>query len=145
MSRLNYVRSVVHEAGHSLGEPELQLGERSCSVALEVQGLKLTMTYGSEPEELLWLFVDLGPVPDDAELLRGLLAFGLLSWAAAQMTLGIDGERRRLVGYVALPVVVLTTEGLIDALNQLHARGAELVDRLAHRDLADALPQENPP
>ncbi|MEM7023132.1 MAG: type III secretion system chaperone, partial [Pseudomonadota bacterium] len=135
MSRLGYVKQVVEELGMSVGQSDLSLDDRGATV-LQVEGMVFTLIHAADPEEILWLFVDLGQVPEDAELLRGLLTFGLMTWASAQMTVGVNKAGDRILGYVALPVVVLTAERLIDCLNRMHACGTELVGRLNRRDFS---------
>lgn len=138
MSRADHVASVIADVGAVRGAPGLALNDESCA-ELTLGALPLTLMLASEPADLLWLFADLGDVPDDPELLHGLLRLGFVSWASGQLTLGLSSDGRRMIGYSTVPVATLTNDTLGLALDRLQQGAEGILDRLAHRhfDLDD--------
>lgn len=133
MSRRHYVQEIVSETAQAMGLPPLEFDEDAC-LETEIGDQLVTMMHGTEPAEILWLFVDIAPVPDDPAHLRGLLQLGFVTWASGRMTLGLDDAGQRLIGYTAIPLSVLTADALKERLEQLLATGAEIADRTARSD-----------
>lgn len=90
--------------------------------------------YGTDPLELVWHFADLGLVPEVPELLRGILRYSHILWAAGQMTVALDRDGEHLVGYNCLAATSLTPDVLGKQLDRLFAGAADVLDRLAHHD-----------
>lgn len=137
------IASVLAEVGAGLGASRLALDSSGCA-ELRLGDVPVTLMLAEEPVHLLWLLADLGTVPDEPEVLRGLLRLGFLGWAAGQLTLGLDGAGRRMVGYSVVPVATLSPASIRTALLRLQAGAEGIRDRLAHRDFdtADAAPPD---
>jgi hypothetical protein len=139
------VASAIAEVAAARGAPGLALDQEGCA-ELRVGALSVTLMLASEPVDLLWLYADLGDVPDEPELLRGLMRLGFVSWTSGQLTLGLSSDGRRMVGYSTVPVATLTKDTLASALDRLYQGAEAILDRLAHRqfDLDDGPAPSSP-
>lgn len=129
MSRLDYVQRVLGEVSAALGISALSLGDDACT-EVQVGGLWLTLMHATEPGEMLWLYVDLGPVPDRPETLRAVLRSAYTTWVQGEMTLAIDGSGRRVLGYSAIPLALLDATRLVDTLERLLGAGRRIARQL---------------
>jgi hypothetical protein len=141
MSSDEQVREIIAEAGGQLGAPDLALDDHGCA-ELALGDVPVTLMLAQQPERLLWLYADLGDVPDEPGLLCGLLRLGFLGWASGQLTLGLDSAGQRMIGYSVVPVATLSTGSLRTALLRLKEGAEGIRDRLAYRDfdVGDAAP-----
>lgn len=134
MSRQHLVAQTIAELGTQLGIPDLALDDSS-RVSLTVDGIHVTLNYAIEPVELLWLFVDLGEIADDrTEVLEGLLQLGFLTWSSNSMTIGLDEEGQRALGYSSVPVVNLSLDTLVGQLNEMLRSAAAIRERIERND-----------
>ena len=127
MSRIDYVQQILAEVAAATGISGLALDEHSCGET-RVHGLWLTLMHSTEPGEMLWLYVDLGPVPDAPERLCALMEQGYATWVQGEMTLAIDPGGKRLVGYSVIPVELLDAGRFSDTLERL-LRAGRTVER----------------
>jgi hypothetical protein len=134
MSRQHLVAQTIGELGTQLGIPDLALDDSS-RVSLTVDGIRVTLNYAIEPIELLWLFVDLGEIADEStEVLEGLLQLGFLTWSSNSMTVGLDEDGKRALGYSSVPVVNLSLDTLVGQLNEMLRGAAAIRERIERND-----------
>lgn len=133
------IAKITNEMLTSRGLAPVELGEDHCA-EVAISGIPVTLMYDTDPLELVWLFADLGLAPDDPELLRGILRYSQVLWAAGQMTVALDRDGEHLVGYNSLAATSLTPEVLGNQLDRLLAGAADLLDRLEHHDFDLDLP-----
>ncbi|MEM6365856.1 MAG: CesT family type III secretion system chaperone [Planctomycetota bacterium] len=107
MSRINHVESVFHQFGERMGMGPLVL-DSTDRVSLVFDGVLVTFAYSNEPIELIWIYIDLGSVPEEGvAALQTLLTIGFDSWAHNIMTIGLDDEGQNAVGYTSIAVSML--------------------------------------
>jgi hypothetical protein len=134
MSRIDHVGAVLGELAAEAGLDGLALDE-SQRASLEFDGVTVTFAYGAEPAELLWLFIDLGEIPEDGEAApHCLLRLGLATWAQSVMTLALDEAGTRALGYTVMAVSVLDLATLKEVLARLLEGAKPIRERLARRD-----------
>lgn len=133
MSRLQHVVKVLQDLGAEAGLPSLGL-DQSDRASLLFDDIPVTFAYTAAPAELLWIYVDLGEVPaEGAAAPTWLLQLGLSTWAASVMTIGLDEEGRRALGYTPIAVAMLDLPRLKEVLTRLLAAARPIRERLALR------------
>jgi Tir chaperone protein (CesT) family len=144
MSRTQHVGQVLQELAAEAGLASLSL-DASDRASLLFDDIPVTFAYTAEPMELLWIWVDLGEIPaDGAAAPECLLRLGLMSWAASVMTIGLDEQGRRALGFTSIAVAMLDLARLKEVLARLLAAARPIRERLAagrfelDRDLAGA-------
>lgn len=143
MVGIDTIKKVTNETLISRGLPAVEFGEDNCA-EFAIDGVPITLMYGTDPLELVWLFADLGLVPEDPVLLRGILRYSQVLWAAGRMTVALDRDGEHLVGYNCLAAASLTPEVLGEQLDRIFAGAADVLDRLAHQDFELDLPTADP-
>jgi hypothetical protein len=139
MLGIDTLKSITNELLVSRGFAAVEFGEDNCA-ELTINRVPITLMYGTDPLELVWLFADLGLAPDDPRLLRGILRYGQVLWAAGQMTVALDRDGEHLVGFNSLAAKALTPEEFGEQLDRLLAGAADFLDRLEHQDFELDLP-----
>jgi len=146
MSRESFVAGIVSELGAAIGLPDLALDETG-RVSLLLDGVPLTLTYETDPLELLWLLVDLGEVDTErAGPLRALLQMGFLTWSANRLTIGLTDDGR-VVGHTVVPVVNLDRFLLEEVLRHVLETAKAVRERVARGEpeLSVEAEQSSPP
>lgn len=116
MSREQLVDDAVRELGTVMDMADLKLDEDG-RLTLVFDELPVTFIYESEPVELIWLMCDLGAIDDeDPQVLQALLQFGFFTWSANRLTIALDEQGYRAIGYTAIPVVNLSASVLQQTL-----------------------------
>ncbi|MEO1019905.1 MAG: type III secretion system chaperone [Pseudomonadota bacterium] len=134
MSREHYVAEIIAELGAGLGLSGFAL-DGSQRASLIIDGLPVTFTYVAAPVELVWIYVDLGEVPEnDPRALDALLQLGFLTWASNRMTLGVDDRGERVIGQAAIPAINLDLPALRGQLGQITESAFLIRDRLTRGD-----------
>jgi hypothetical protein len=142
VSRSDHVASVLSALAGELGLPALALDDND-RATLAFDGMAVTFVYTTEPVELLWLYADLGEIPEDGDQAPAfLLQVGLGSWALNRMTIGLDDQGRKARGYTALPVSLLDASMLHKTLIALLEVALPLRQRLEGRDFQLTLPAD---
>jgi hypothetical protein len=142
VSRSDHVASVLSALARELGLPALALDEND-RATLAFDGMPVTFVYTTEPVELLWLYADLGEIPEDGDQAPAfLLQVGLGSWALNRMTIGLDDQGRKVRGYTALPVSLLDAAMLHKTLIALLEVALPLRQRLEGQDFALTIPAD---
>jgi hypothetical protein len=143
MSRADYVASVLNEEAAALGLARIALdgGDRA---TLTFNQLEVTFAYTPEPVELLWLYVELGSIPEASDEARAfLLQVGIGSWAFGRMTVGLAPDGRAAQGFTSIPVATLDQALLDRTLTALLELALPLRKRLAQHDYSIA-PADRP-
>ena len=131
MSRFDHVNAVLKELGSDMGMGALTL-DSTDRLSLYFDDLLVTFAYGSEPVELLWIYVELASdVGHQSEILQRILQFGFEAWAQNVMTLGLDDNRNRLIGYTSIPVTVLDLTILSETITGILSASRNLRESLA--------------
>jgi hypothetical protein len=131
MSRVQHVEQVLQELAAEAGLASLSLDE-SDRASLLLDQIRVTFAYSAEPMELLWIWVDLGEIPTEgAAAPECLLRLGLMTWAASVMTIGLDEQGRRALGFTPIAVAMLDLARLKEALTRLLAAARPIRERLA--------------
>lgn len=134
MSRLNHVERILGELGAEMGMAELSLDD-SDRLSLLFDGSRVTFLYGAEPMELLWLYVDLGPVPDEGnEAPEFLLKAALIGFTENRMTVGLDARTNHALAHTVIPVALLERPLLKRVLSQLLEASKPIAARIAEGD-----------
>ena len=119
MSRYNYVTEVLRELGNDMGMGPLELDDTN-RLSLVFDGVLVTLSYTTDPLELLWIYVDLGDVPpDNIHVPREMLKLGFECWGQNVMTIGLDEEGSKAIGYSSIPVTVLELPVLREMLSRM--------------------------
>ena len=127
MSRIHHVNGVLKEFGAEMGLTlELGAGDRT---SLRFDDVLVTFVYREQPMELLWLYVDLGPVPATGSAVPAmLLELNLQTWLRNVMTISVDQAGARAVGHNVMPLATLdhaplkaVLKAMLDAA--IHIRG----------------------
>ena len=134
MSRINIAHTVVGELCERLGLGAKTL-DSSGRLSLRFDDTPVAMTYAEEPLELLWLQVDLGPVPEGAAALRFLLRLGFDCWGLNRMTIGVDDQGRNAWGFTCIPVARLSGESLEQTLSALLEVAIPIRERLSRGEV----------
>ena len=134
MTRLQSVNSVIAEFGDSIGLPDLQLDDQD-RLRLTFDQTPVTLAYAAAPMEILWLYVDLGEVDSQSEqAAECLLQLGFLCWTMNKMTIALDEDEKRAVGFTAIPVAQLDLQVLMEVTRHLLDAAEAIRDKLARRD-----------
>lgn len=96
MVGIDNIRNITNETFAARGLATAAFGADNCA-EVTIDGVPVTLMYDIEPLELPWLFADLGLAPEDPVLLRGILRYGHVLWAAGKMTLALDRDGEQLV------------------------------------------------
>jgi hypothetical protein len=143
MSRADYVASVLNEEAAALGLARIAL-DGSDRATLTFNQLEVTFAYAPEPVELLWLYVDLGSIPERGDQARAfLLQVGIGSWAYGRITVGLGPDGRSAQGFTSIPVATLDQALLHRTLTGLLELALPLRKRLAQGDYSLA-PADQP-
>ena len=144
MSRVEQVEALVSELGAQLGLPELRFDETG-RIALQVGEAPVTLLYQVEPLELIWLYCGLGDLPDESEATGALLLrANARTWTSSGVSIGIDEQGKRALGFLPLPVGSLTAAGLREALTVLLEASLPIRGQLAAGDAgADAAGEDD--
>ncbi|MEM7023000.1 MAG: type III secretion system chaperone [Pseudomonadota bacterium] len=132
MERLDHVIRVLGELAAEAGIDGFHFND-AYRASLALDGIRVTFAYSAEPAELLWLYVDLGAVPEGPEASNWLLEVGFATWAASVMTIALDDSGRRAMGYTAIAVTMLDLTALKDMLAQLLQAAKPIRGQLAAR------------
>ena len=134
MTRLQSVNRVISEFGDAIGMPDLQLGEQD-RLRLMFDQTPVTLAYKATPMEMLWLYVDLGEIePQSEKAAECLLQLGFLCWAMNKMTIGLDEDEKRAIGFTAIPVAQLNLQVLMEVAHHFLDSASTIRERLARRD-----------
>lgn len=137
MSRYNYVTEVLQELGAELGIGPLKF-DGTDRVSLVFDGILVTLAYSTEPVELVWIYVDLGEVPDDSLLVpQQMLQVAFECWSNNVMTIGLDDDGKNGVGYSSIPVAVLELPLLKDMIDKMLQAAALVREHLAKTAFAE--------
>jgi len=150
MSRINVADTVVGELCEQLG-----LGERTLDgggrLTLRFDQTPVTLTYAERPVELLWLQVELGPIPAEGTAApRFLLRLAFDCWGLNRMTIGLDEAGRKAWGFTCIPVAQLSRDSLEQVLSGLLEVAVPIRERLGKgafelpSPVAQAEPAEQP-
>ncbi|MEW4486713.1 CesT family type III secretion system chaperone [Thalassoglobus sp. JC818] len=116
-SRYDYVARILNELGDEMGMSSLRF-DTTDRISLYFDDIHLTLAYGAEPVELLWIYVDLGnDIGDDPNLLQRVLQLGFETWTRSVMTIGLDDKKDQLIGYTSIPVTILDLNVLQETLS----------------------------
>ena len=143
MSRDGLVNSVIGElcAGMGLESPGLDADNR---LTLDFGELPVTLSYSTEPAELLWINALLGEIPEQGIAgPRFLMHLAFEGWIVNRMTVGLDPDGRKVWGYSCIPVTLLTRELLEQTLTGLLEVAIPVSARIANQDFE--LPDTVPP
>ena len=118
MSRAHHVNDVLNEFGKEIGL-EVELGEAD-RASLRFDGVLVTFAYRTQPIEMLWLYVDLGPIPTSGSAVPiMLLELNLHTWLRTVMTISIDRTGARARGHNVIPVATLDAASLKTVLQAM--------------------------
>lgn len=130
MSRERIVADAVAALGADLGIPALAL-DASRRASFCYDGVQFTLSYATEPAEVLWLYVDLGDVEaDNPQMLQCLMQMGYATWFGNCMTIGLNEAGERGIGSSGIPVVWLNPDRLTQLVKRMLAAAAEVRERL---------------
>lgn len=135
MSRFNDVQAVLSEFAADNGLAGICLDDHG-QVSLNVGPLEVSFMCEVEPVGILWIFADLGDVPDDKEATAYLLNLAFVAWLSDSITIAVESGRRRGLGYAAIPVSGLDAKGLSTTFERLVKAAMEIRERLAARDFS---------
>jgi hypothetical protein len=131
MSRIKHVEQVLQELAAEAGLAQLRLDE-SDRASLLLDQIRVTFGYTAEPMELLWIWIDLGQIPaEGAAAPECLLRLGLMTWATSVMTIGLDEEGRRALGFTPIAVAMLDLARLKEVLARVLDAARAIRERLA--------------
>ena len=137
MSRYNYVTEVLKELGNDMGMGPLELDDTN-RLSLVFDGVLVTLSYTTDPLELLWIYVDLGEVPaDNIHVSREMLKLGFECWGQNVMTIGLDDDGNKAIGYSSIPVTVLELPVLREMLSRMLQATFVVREHLAKAALGD--------
>ena len=140
MSRRHYVEETIQTFGAGLEIPDLSLDD-SDRASFSSDGIHVTFSYATEPVETLWIFVDLGEIPEnDVNLLSGLLQASYAMWTSNLMTIGINDSGERALGYTSIPVISLNFSNLFKLVEKLLEAAKELRSRIESGNLEISVP-----
>ncbi|MEM7023291.1 MAG: type III secretion system chaperone [Pseudomonadota bacterium] len=128
MSQVNRVETVLSAFGARAGLGELKLDDDG-RLTLLIDQIPVTFAYSADPVELLWLYVGLGEVEDG--MAAFLLALGFVTWANNRMTIALDRDARKALGYTVIPVAALDVDSLQKGVTVLVESARPIRDRLA--------------
>ena len=138
-----YVNSVLKELAGKLGLADLSLDERD-RVSLTFEDTEVILAHTPEPLQLLWIYIDLGPIPETGdEAPAFLLRSGVATWALGHMTIGLDQSGRRAQGHTSIPVTLLDLPLLHKSLTTVLELAGPLRERLARSEYGTPSPGEN--
>jgi hypothetical protein len=138
MPRYNYVQSVLEELGAEMGLGSIKLDDTN-RLSLVFDGVLVTFAYTTEPVELVWIYVDLGEIPQGGVAVpQRALQIGFECWAHNVMTIGLDDEGARAVGYSSIPVTVLALPLLKEMLDRILQATALVREQLAQTAFDEA-------
>lgn len=147
MVGIDSITSIANQTLRSRGLTDVAFGTDHCA-EVTIENVPITIMYDTNPLELVWLFADLGLVPEDPDILRGILRYTQVLWATGQMTVALDRDGDHLVGYNSLAATSLTPEAFGNQLDRLLTGTADFLERLAYGDfdldLPDTEPAEDP-
>ena len=133
MSRRGLVLAVIGElcAGMGLETPGLDADDR---LTLNFGQVPVTLAFGTDPMELLWVHAALGEIPEDGPAgPTFLMHLAFESWTLNRGTIGLDPDGQRVWLYSCVPVVQLTKEVLEQTLTAMLEAAIPIRDRIANR------------
>lgn len=131
MSRIAHTNAILGELGTKMGLGSLTL-DADHKASLTFDERLVTFTYSEDPMELLWIHLDLGPVPGVGPAAPNrILEINLQTWLSNTMTLGLDEAGERVIGFNVLPVASLGTHALEHLLEAM-LETTEVVARELH-------------
>ncbi|MEM9784702.1 MAG: type III secretion system chaperone [Pseudomonadota bacterium] len=136
MSSVSITQSILDEFGEKLGTGAIALDAEG-RATMSVGPLEITFAHDSEPVAMLWLYADLGPMPEDEAAPTGLLTLGYISWMTGAMTIAATDDGTRVFGYTSIPLAMLTVPVLEENFQRLLISGIEVQRRLAAGDFAE--------
>lgn len=140
MSRLSYVETVLDELASEIGLKNMPL-DSTGRVSVRFETVPITLAYSDQPVELLWLYADLGSLPEEGyEAPAFLLQLGFALWASNRMTVGLDEKGEVALGYTVIPVSALTFPLLRDVFKQLAETAKPIRERLERGDYTIDVP-----
>ncbi len=133
MASFDYVKAEVEAFGALIGIAGVELDQEG-RAALDVGAYEVSLLYEERPVELLWLFADLGEVPEDDKAPEFLLRLNFFSWLGDTLTIALDDDDKTVIGFTAIPSALLTSEVLHDAFIRFSRAALVIGDKLAARD-----------
>lgn len=135
MSSQQVAQSTLDEFAAELGLASVAL-DADGRLTLEIGEMEVTFAFEDEPAPILWIYADLGEVPDGTEAPRALLALAFVSWIANTMTISVTEGGSRAVGFTCVPVALLTAQGLAESFGSLTEAALEVRRRLETGDFS---------
>jgi len=136
MSRLDYSCSIFDELSSELGLPDLR-ADADGRMSLTFDDMLVTLMHNDHPVDTVSIYVDLGAVPArGTKTLSSLLELNLLTWLRNNMTIGLDNDSGRAVGWNAIPVSQLSVAALREVMEAMLTAAMPIREALDQPDIA---------
>lgn len=134
MSRSTLVDAVIADLCGGMGLPSPGL-DGDGQLTLSFGELPVTLTYETDPVEILWINADLGEIPGEG--IAGpkfLMHLAFECWIKNRMTVGLGPDGQRVWGYSCIPAGQLTKDLLEQTLTGLLEAALPIRERIAGGD-----------